>query len=35
MGGMSLVERLPAWIKDAKHRADVLYGMSRLRASLA
>jgi hypothetical protein len=35
MGSMSLVERLPSWIKDAKHRADVLNGIDRLRASLA
>jgi hypothetical protein len=34
LGSMSLVERLPAWIKDGKHRADVLHGIGRLRASL-
>jgi len=31
-GSMSLVERLPAWIKDGKHRHDVLNGIGRLRA---
>lgn len=35
LGSMSLVERLPAWIKEGKHRADVLRGIGRLRASLA
>ncbi|MEV6371362.1 hypothetical protein AB0L86_31220 [Micromonospora musae] len=34
MGGQTLVERLPAWIKDGKHRADVLDGIRRLRALL-
>jgi hypothetical protein len=31
-GSMSLVERLPAWIKDGSHRHDVLSGIRRLRA---
>ena len=30
-GSMSLVERLPAWIKDSSHRRDVLSGIRRLR----
>ncbi|MEU1687208.1 hypothetical protein [Micromonospora sp. NPDC005707] len=34
MGSQTLVERLPAWIKDGKHRADVLDGIGRLRALL-
>jgi len=34
-GSMSLVERLPAWIKDGKHRRDVLGGIRRLRAMAA
>ncbi|WP_185734848.1 hypothetical protein [Micromonospora globispora] len=33
MGSQTLVERLPAWIKDGKHRADVLEGIGRLRAA--
>lgn len=33
-GTMSLVERLPAWLKSAKNRADVLRLIRRLRASL-
>ncbi|MBM0258104.1 hypothetical protein [Micromonospora sp. 4G55] len=35
MGSQTLVERLPAWVKDGKHRADVLEGIGRLRALLA
>jgi hypothetical protein len=31
-GSMSLVERLPAWIKVSGHRRDVLRGIRRLRA---
>jgi hypothetical protein len=31
-GSMSLVERLPAWIKDGRHRSEVLSGLRRLRA---
>jgi hypothetical protein len=31
-GSMSLVERLPAWIKDGRHRRQVLSGIRRLRA---
>ena len=34
-GGMTLVERLPAWIKDSKHRSDVLGGILRLRTMTA
>ncbi|MET7749054.1 hypothetical protein [Micromonospora sp. NPDC005367] len=34
MGGQTLVERLPAWMKDGRHRADVLDGIGRLRALL-
>ncbi|MEU6205330.1 hypothetical protein ABZ814_17315 [Micromonospora musae] len=34
MRGQTLVERLPAWIKDGKHRADVLAGIGRLRTLL-
>ncbi|MFC9390075.1 hypothetical protein [Streptomyces venezuelae] len=32
---MSLIARLPAWIKRAKNRTEVLRGIGRLRASLA
>jgi hypothetical protein len=32
---MSMVERLPAWIKDAKHRDDVISAIHRLRAKAA
>jgi uncharacterized C2H2 Zn-finger protein len=35
LGTMSLVERLPAWIKEAKHRDEVLKTIGRLRLSLA
>lgn len=35
MGSMSMVERLPKWIKEAKHRAEVLRAIRRLRTSLA
>lgn len=35
MGSQTLVERLPAWIKDGKHRVDVLDGIRRLRTLLA
>jgi hypothetical protein len=31
-GTMSMIERLPAWIKDGKHRDDVLKALQRLRA---
>ncbi|MDQ0306497.1 hypothetical protein J2S46_001053 [Kitasatospora herbaricolor] len=31
---MSLVERLPAWVKSAKHRAEILRTVRRLRASV-
>jgi hypothetical protein len=34
-GTMSMVERLPAWIKDAKHRDDVVSAIHRLRAMAA
>lgn len=34
-GGMTLVERLPAWIKDSKHRGAVVAGIKRLRAMAA
>lgn len=34
-GPMSLVEQLPAWIKDGKHRSDVLSGIRRLRTMAA
>lgn len=33
-GSMSLVERLPAWLKAAKHRDEALRTIGRLRASL-
>ncbi|MGW6704081.1 hypothetical protein ACWGDE_04185 [Streptomyces sp. NPDC054956] len=33
-GSMSLVERLPAWVKSAKHRSEVLRTIRRLRASV-
>ena len=29
--GMSMVEQLPAWMKDAKHRDDILSGIRKLR----
>ncbi|GAA0800450.1 hypothetical protein [Spirilliplanes yamanashiensis] len=32
--GMSLVARLPAWIKAGRHRGDVLRGIARLRSML-
>jgi hypothetical protein len=35
LGSMSLVERLPAWIKDAKNRDDVIRAIHRLRAKAA
>ncbi|MFD6678424.1 MULTISPECIES: hypothetical protein [Micromonospora] len=35
MGSQTLVERLPAWIKDGKHRAEVLDAIGQLRALLA
>jgi hypothetical protein len=31
---MTMLERLPKWIKDAKHRDEVLRAIGRLRASL-
>lgn len=31
---MSLVERLPAWVKSAKHREELLRTIRRLRASV-
>jgi hypothetical protein len=31
---MSLLERLPAWLKAARHREEVLRALGRLRASL-
>ncbi len=31
---MSMIERLPAWLKSARHRGDVLAAVSRLRARL-
>jgi hypothetical protein len=34
-GSMSLVERLPAWIKDGRHRSEVLSGIRRLRVMAA
>lgn len=34
LGSMSLVERLPAWLKSAKHRDEALRTVRRLRASL-
>lgn len=34
-GSMSLVERLPAWIKDGRHRSEVLSGIRRLRVIAA
>jgi hypothetical protein len=34
LGSMSLVERLPAWLKSAKHRDEALRSIRRLRASL-
>ncbi len=34
-GSMSLVERLPAWLKSAKHRDEALRGTRRLRKALA
>ncbi|MBB4961780.1 hypothetical protein [Micromonospora polyrhachis] len=33
-GRMSLVERLPVWLKAAKNRDEVLHVIGRLRASL-
>ncbi len=33
-GGMTYVARLPAWLKSAKHRDEILRVISRLRASL-
>ncbi|MFG3708009.1 hypothetical protein ACGF7U_25200 [Micromonospora sp. NPDC047670] len=35
MGSQTLVERLPAWITDGRHRAEVLDGTGQLRALLA
>jgi hypothetical protein len=35
LGSMTLVERLPRWIKERKHRTDVLRAIGRLRTSLA
>lgn len=35
MGSQTLVERLPAWITDGRHRAEVLDGIAQLRALLA
>lgn len=32
-GSMSMVERLPAWLKSAKNRGAVLRGIRRLRSS--
>jgi hypothetical protein len=31
-GSMSMIARLPAWVKDAKHRGDVMRAIQRLRA---
>jgi hypothetical protein len=33
-GGMTLVARLPAWLKSARHRTEVVRAVGRLRASL-
>ncbi|MFF5225938.1 hypothetical protein [Dactylosporangium sp. NPDC000521] len=33
-GGMTLVARLPAWMKAAKHRAEILRAVDRLRRTL-
>lgn len=33
--GMSLVEQLPAWIKDGRHRSEIMNGIRRLRATAA
>jgi hypothetical protein len=33
-GTMSLLERLPAWLKSAKHRDEILREIGRLRTSL-
>ncbi|WP_285608653.1 TFIIB-type zinc ribbon-containing protein [Actinokineospora globicatena] len=33
-GSMSMVERLPAWLKSAKNRSEVLRAVQRLRSSL-
>ncbi|MFJ9447398.1 hypothetical protein ACIRRH_36970 [Kitasatospora sp. NPDC101235] len=33
-GSMSLVERLPAWVKSAKHREETLRAIRRLRTSV-
>lgn len=35
MGSQTLVERLPAWIKNGRHRAEVLDAIGQLRALLA
>lgn len=33
-GSMSMVERLPAWLKSAKNRAEILRAIQQLRSSL-
>jgi hypothetical protein len=33
-GGMALVARLPAWLKAATNRDEVLHNIGRLRASI-
>jgi len=35
VGSMSMLERLPRWIKEAKHRDDLLRTIHRLRTALA
>ncbi|MEU5827608.1 hypothetical protein [Micromonospora tulbaghiae] len=35
MGSQTLVERLPAWVKEGRHRAEVLGAIGQLRAVLA
>ncbi|WP_320069890.1 hypothetical protein [Micromonospora sp. RTGN7] len=35
MTSMTMLERLPKWAKDAKHRDEVFRAISRLRASMA
>jgi hypothetical protein len=35
MTDMTMLESLPKWVKDAKHRDEVLRAISRLRASMA
>ncbi|MGH3658892.1 MAG: hypothetical protein ACRDUA_19740 [Micromonosporaceae bacterium] len=32
--GMTMLARLPAWLKSAKHRTEILRTIGRLRASL-